>query len=148
MWAKNNPSPLSSTPCGTPTKETYPPLRVQLIACSIASCVPTHSSTESAPIPLVMSIIRATPSSPRSATTSVAPNSRASFCREAFRLMTMIRSAPICLAESTPYLPFRTPELAELQMLFEHTERQFDIPPARIQAGQLSQRELSWIQHI
>ena len=26
MWAKNNPSPLSSTPCGTPTKETYPPL--------------------------------------------------------------------------------------------------------------------------
>src|SRR6266581_1353848 len=74
-------------------------------ACSIASCVPTHSSTESALIPLVMSMIWATPSSPRSATTSVAPNSRASFCRDAFRLIAMIRSAPICLAESTPRRP-------------------------------------------
>ena len=36
---------------------------------------------------------------------SVAPNSRASFCRVSWRLMAMIRSAPICLAESTPSRP-------------------------------------------
>lgn len=41
--------------------------------------MPTHSSTESAPIPLVSSLIRSTPSSPRSVTISVAPNSFASF---------------------------------------------------------------------
>src|SRR5436309_8584411 len=50
--------------------------------CAADSCVPTHSSTESAPIPLVNSLIRSTPSSPRSVTISVAPNSRASFCRD------------------------------------------------------------------
>ena len=49
--------------------------------------------------------MRATPSSPRSVTMSVAPNSRASFCRVAWRLMAMIRSAPICFAESTPSRP-------------------------------------------
>jgi hypothetical protein len=46
---------LSSTPCGTPTKLTYPPLRVERIACIIDSWVPTHSSTESAPMPSVIS---------------------------------------------------------------------------------------------
>ena len=50
----------------------------QRIACIIDSCVPTHSSTESAPTPSVSSLMRATPSSPRSVTMSVAPNSRAS----------------------------------------------------------------------
>ena len=75
--------PSSSTPCGTPTKPTDPPGRVARIACIIASCVPTHSRTESAPTPFVSSLMRATPSSPRSVTMSVAPNSRASFCREA-----------------------------------------------------------------
>ena len=78
---------------------------MQRIACIIDSRVPTHSSTESAPIPLVMSLMRATPSSPRSATMSVAPNSRASFCRVSCRLIAMIRSAPICRAESTPSRP-------------------------------------------
>src|SRR4029453_16022769 len=41
--------------------------------------VPTHSSTASAPMSLVSSLIRATLSSPRSVTMSVTPNSRASF---------------------------------------------------------------------
>src|SRR5438876_7733443 len=49
--------------------------------------------------------MRATPSSPRWVTISVAPNSRASFCRDSLRLMAMIRLAPICLAESTPRSP-------------------------------------------
>jgi len=35
-------------------------LRLELIACIIDSCVPTHSSTESAPTPLVSSTMRAT----------------------------------------------------------------------------------------
>src|SRR4051812_40837653 len=38
----------------------------------IDSCVPTHSSTESAPIPSVISRMRSTPSCPRSTTMSVA----------------------------------------------------------------------------
>src|SRR6516165_4631700 len=75
------------------------------MACIIDCCVPTHSSTESAPTPLVSSMTRATPSSPRSETMSVAPNSRASCCRFSCRLITMIRSAPICLAERTPSRP-------------------------------------------
>ena len=33
-------------------------------------------------------------------------------------------------------------------MLFEHAESQFDIPSARIQPGDLSQRELLGIEHI
>ena len=36
---------------------------------------------------------------------SVAPNSRASFCRGSCRLIAMIRSAPSCLAASTPSRP-------------------------------------------
>jgi hypothetical protein len=36
---------------------------------------------------------------------AVAPNARASSCRAARRLIAMIRSAPICLAESTPRRP-------------------------------------------
>src|SRR3954471_9608996 len=49
---------------------------------------PTHSSVESAPMPFVNSLMRAMPSSPRSLTMSVAPNSVASFCRDAWRLVT------------------------------------------------------------
>jgi hypothetical protein len=49
---------------------------------------PTHSSVESAPMPYVNSLMRAMPSSPRSLTMSVAPNSVASFCRDAWRLLT------------------------------------------------------------
>ena len=56
-------------------------------------------------MPPVMSMIRRTPSSPRSVTTSVAPKARASFCRFAWRLIAMIRSAPICFADSTPSSP-------------------------------------------
>ena len=64
------------------------------MACSMDSWVPTASMTEWAPRPLVRSLIRATPSSPRSSTMSVAPKSSASFWRSAWRLMAMIRSAP------------------------------------------------------
>jgi hypothetical protein len=46
------------------------------MACIIDSWVPTASITECAPNPLVSSLILATPSSPRSVTISVAPNSR------------------------------------------------------------------------
>ncbi|CAM5564356.1 hypothetical protein SCANM63S_09385 [Streptomyces canarius] len=67
--------------------------------------VPTHSRTESTPIPSVISLIRATPSSPRSVTMSVAPNSRASFWRDSCRLMAMIRSAPFSFAAITPHSP-------------------------------------------
>lgn len=67
--------------------------------------VPTHSRTLSAPIPPVISLIRATPSSPRSATMSVAPNSRASFCRDSWRDMAVMRSAPISLAAITAHRP-------------------------------------------
>src|SRR5215470_5355641 len=52
--------------------------------------------TEWAPRPPVRSLMRATPSSPRSVTMSVAPKSRASFCRGSWRLIAMIRSAPSC----------------------------------------------------
>ena len=61
-------------------KHSPPRASVQRIACVMDCCVPTHSSTESAPMPLVMSKMRFTPSSPRSATMSVGrPNSRARF---------------------------------------------------------------------
>ena len=63
--------------------------------------MPTHSSTASAPIPSVSSLMRTAPSSPRSVTMSVAPNSRASFWRASWRLIATIRLAPICLADST-----------------------------------------------
>src|SRR6266545_4299731 len=49
--------------------------------------------------------MRATPSSPRSVTISVASNSPASFCRGARRLIAMMRAAPIRDAESTPSRP-------------------------------------------
>src|SRR5688572_8817067 len=75
------------------------------MACIIDSCVPTHSRTESAPTPFVSCLMRSTPSSPRSVTVSVAPNSRASCCRDACRLMAMTRSAPICFADNTPSNP-------------------------------------------
>ncbi len=69
------------------------------------SWVPTHSSTASAPMFFVSSFTLATPSSPRSATMSVAPYSSASSWRFLCRLMAMMRSAPICLAASTPIRP-------------------------------------------
>ena len=80
--------------CGTPTQPTIPPGRADRSAWSTDSSVPTHSRTASAPIPLVSSLTASTPSSPRPATMSVAPNSLASACRSACRLIAMIRSAP------------------------------------------------------
>ena len=52
----------------------------------MASWVPTASMTQWAPRPLVSSLTFATPASPRSSTMSVAPNSRASAWRSAWRL--------------------------------------------------------------
>jgi hypothetical protein len=52
-----------------------PPSRAERMACIIDSWVPTASITECAPSRLVSSLILATPSSPRSSTISVAPNS-------------------------------------------------------------------------
>jgi hypothetical protein len=71
----------------------------------MASAVPTHSRTLSAPIPPIISLTRATPSSPRSVTMSVAPKARARFCRDSWRDMAMIRSAPISFAAITPHRP-------------------------------------------
>src|SRR5829696_684722 len=75
------------------------------MACIMASCVPTASTTECAPRPSVMSLILAAPSSPRSVTISVAPNSSASRWRDSWRLIAIIRSAPSCLAASTASRP-------------------------------------------
>src|SRR3954447_24496666 len=61
--------------------------------------------TEWAPSPPVRSLTLATPSSPRSSTMSVAPKSRASACRSAWRLNTMMRSAPSCFAARMPRSP-------------------------------------------
>lgn len=58
------------------------PGRATLIASSLESSVPTHSSTASAP-PLVNSSSLLIPSSSRSATLSVAPNSLARAARSA-----------------------------------------------------------------
>ena len=68
------------------------------------SC-PTHSSTECAPRPPVSSRTRSTASSPRSLTTSVAPNSCASAIRSGWRPRTMICSAPSRFAAITPQSP-------------------------------------------
>ena len=55
--------------------------------------------------PRVSSAMIASPSSPRSATTSVAPNARAISWRDSWRDIAMTRSAPICEAASTPHRP-------------------------------------------
>ena len=60
----------------TPTQPTWPPGRVEPMACIIDSWVPTASMTECAPSPSAAPSMRATPSSPRSSTMSVAPDSR------------------------------------------------------------------------
>ena len=95
----------SSTPCGTPTKPTIAPGRAQAIAWFMASPLPTHSSTASAPTPAVSSLMRATPSSPRSSTMSVAPNRRATSWRDACLLIAITRPAPSWDAASTPHSP-------------------------------------------
>src|SRR5450830_1844716 len=64
----------SGPPAGTPTYPTRPPGRAESSACCMDSFVPTHSSAASAPTTSSRSMTRATPSAPRSATTSVAPN--------------------------------------------------------------------------
>lgn len=56
--------------------------------------VPWASTTECTPSPSVSSLILATPSSPRTVTMSVAPNSSASFWRDACQLIAMIRATP------------------------------------------------------
>jgi MmyB-like transcription regulator ligand binding domain len=56
--------------------------------------VPTHSRAASAPMPSVRSRTAWVAASPRSSTTSVAPNSRAGFWGSGCRLRAMIRSAP------------------------------------------------------
>ncbi len=66
---------------------------------------PTHSSTECAPRPPVSSRTRSTASSPRSLTTSVAPNSSPSAMRSGWRPSRMICSAPRRLAAITPQRP-------------------------------------------
>ncbi len=71
-----------------------PPGRVERIAWSIDSFVPTHSSTRSAPMPPVSSCTAVTPTSPRSATMCVAPKSRASAWRCGCRDIAMIVVAP------------------------------------------------------
>src|SRR6516225_3030471 len=103
--AKNSSSPGSWTSWATPTYPTWPPGRVERMACIIDSWVPTASITEWAPYPPVISLTRETPSSPRSVTMSVAPNSSASFCRASWRLIAMIRSAPSSRAASTASRP-------------------------------------------
>ena len=67
--------------------------------------MPTHSRTASAPTPPVISLTAWPPSLPRSATTWVAPNSVAIFCRGSCRDIAMIVSAPSTDAARTPHRP-------------------------------------------
>ncbi len=60
---------------GTPTRPTAPPGRAMLRAVTVDSFEPHALETECAPNPPVSSRTRSTASSPRSLTTSVAPNS-------------------------------------------------------------------------
>jgi len=71
----------------------------------IASSVPTHSSTASGPMPSNSAPAAAMPSSPRSAMMSVAPNSRPSACRDAWRDISTMRSAPRRFEASTAQSP-------------------------------------------
>src|SRR5918992_922448 len=90
---------------GTPTRPTAPPGRAMLMAVSVDTPWPTHSSTEWAPKPPVSPRTRSTASSPLSLTTSVAPNSLASAIRSSWRPMMMICSAPRRLTAITPHRP-------------------------------------------
>src|SRR5207244_4819399 len=93
-------------------------------ACCIDSWVPTHSSTASAPMPSVNSLMRSTPSSPRSVTMSVAPNSRASFCRDSWRLMATHGDDP----RSTLLLRGQYPQKADGAVTDDHDRRvRFDV---------------------
>src|SRR3954464_11361696 len=90
---------------GTPTRPTAPPGRAISIAVTTACSRPTHSSTECAPDPPVNSRTRSTASSPRSPTTSVAPNSCPTAVRSGFFPSRMICSAPSRFAAITPQRP-------------------------------------------
>src|SRR4030095_17018744 len=72
--------------CGTPTRLTAPPARAMPTAVRIDSPGPTHSRKEWAPSPSVSSRTRSIAASPRSLTTSVAPNLRAKVDRKSTRL--------------------------------------------------------------
>src|SRR6185312_5975952 len=91
--------------CGTPMRLIAPPARAIFTAVSMDGSVPTHSSTACVPSPRVSSRTRSTPSSPRAATTSVAPNSRPRSVRSVCLPIRMICSAPSRLAASTPHSP-------------------------------------------
>src|SRR2546430_185268 len=82
-----------------------PPARAIPIAVRIASSVPTHSRTEWTPRPPASVRTRATASSPRSFTTSVAPNSFARAIRSGWWPRIMIRSAPRRRAAMTAQRP-------------------------------------------
>ena len=71
----------------------------------MASFRPTHSNTRWLPSPPVRSRTFSTPSSPRSATTSVAPNSAPRSVRSLWWPIRMMRSAPSRLAASTADSP-------------------------------------------
>src|SRR3954464_15931919 len=83
------------------------------MACIIDSCVPTASMTECAPRPMVRSLSFATPPSPRSVMTSVAPKSLASFWRSSWRLKMTMGSAPACFAPGTQLLACEHAEQAD-----------------------------------
>jgi len=113
-------------PVGDTDISMWPPGRVTRRACIIDSWVPTASMTECAPSPLVRSLMRATPSFPRSVTMSVAPNSNASFWRGSWRLIAMTRSAPSCLAARTarrPTAPSPTTATSYLALLRRRRRR-------------------------
>jgi hypothetical protein len=90
---------------GTPTRPIAPPGRATSSAVTTACSRPTHSSTECAPRPPVSSRTRSTASSPRSRTTSVAPNSCPSATRSGLLPSRMICSPPSRFAAITPQRP-------------------------------------------
>jgi hypothetical protein len=86
---------------------TAPLGRAMPTAVRIACSVPTHSRTQWTPKPPVNVRTRSAASSPRSLTTSVAPNAFASAIRSGWRPRMMICSAPRRLAAMTPQVLHR-----------------------------------------
>ena len=94
------------TLCGIPTVPTVAPGRAILIAVCIEASLPTHSNTASTPTPSsVRAFTFASPVSPRSGITSVAPNSQPRAWRSSCRLIRMILLAPSIFAAITPHNP-------------------------------------------
>ena len=92
------------------------------------------------PSPPVRSRTAAMPSSPRSATTSVAPNSRPRSVRALCRPMRMMRSAPSCFAESTASRPTAPSPMTVTSVPGRHAARERGVVAGAVDVGEGEQR--------